>query len=52
MPSSASSTNLAHINPKHLFNQADALLLQIGRGSLRQTDQRKAFLYLILFEPR
>ncbi|MBE7203399.1 MAG: hypothetical protein INR70_37155 [Parafilimonas terrae] len=34
-------TNLALINPEHLFVQADALLLQLGRGSLRQADLRR-----------
>jgi len=34
---------LALINPEHLFSQADALLLQIGRGSLRQADLRRTF---------
>lgn len=42
MPSSASSTSLALINPEHLFVQADALLLQSGRGSRRQADLRRA----------
>ena len=43
MPSSASSTNLALVNPDHLFSQADAFLLQVGRGSLRQADLRRTF---------
>jgi len=34
---------LALINPEHLFVQADAFLLQIDRGSLRQADLRRAF---------
>ncbi|MCJ2124259.1 hypothetical protein [Methylobacterium sp. J-077] len=34
---------MALINPEHLFSQADALLLQIGRGSLRQADLRRTF---------
>jgi uncharacterized protein (UPF0332 family) len=38
-----SSTNLALINSEHLFSQADALLLQTGRGSLRQADLRRTF---------
>lgn len=42
MPSNVSSTSLALINPDHLFVQADALLLQSGRGSLRQADLRRA----------
>lgn len=42
MPSSVSSTSLAFINPEHLFVQADALLLRLGRGSLRQADLRRA----------
>lgn len=43
MPSSVSSTNVSLINPEHLFSPADALLLQIGRGSLRQADLRRTF---------
>ncbi|WP_144426206.1 hypothetical protein [Methylobacterium sp. ARG-1] len=38
-----SSTNVALINPEHLFSRADALLLQTGRGSLRQADLRRTF---------
>lgn len=34
---------MALINPEHLFNQADALLRQTGRGSLRQADLRRTF---------
>lgn len=33
---------MALINPEHLFVQADAFLLQIDRGSLRQADLRRA----------
>jgi hypothetical protein len=43
MPSNASSTNLARINPEHLFSQAEVLLRQIGRGSVRQADLRRTF---------
>jgi hypothetical protein len=32
---------LALINPEHLFVQAVAFLLQLGRGSLRQADLRR-----------
>ena len=34
---------MARINPEHLFSQAEALLHQVGRGSLRQVDLRRTF---------